>query len=329
MNQLERLIVASGAFGLSLGQGEPASAYAPNTHAEIGAIAVDRSDLDSVLKAQFGVNLGAAAVVKAESVRAWIAIGATREDSPDIRSLNHFHNPLAPWASAGGILGQSSVRWQQNPEQGLGGTWSWPVARQRFYDFLTLPSPVARALALADTARAVGQVMHMIQDAASPAHTRDDPHLIYDGYEARIEELRTSRDAILRARFQALLSAPSLLPAPSIFASVSDPQARPPIARLIDNETYTGSLPSYSVGAQAGLAEYTNGGYVSDDTIFRGFVLPRRESLGPAVFDPPAGEPGARRYFPKTSDGDPIDHFVAEGALYERLLFRGQPVGGL
>jgi hypothetical protein len=87
-------------------------------------------------------------------------------------------------------------------------------------------------------------------------------------------------------------------------------------------------VPSYSVGADAGLAEYTSGGYVSDDTIFLGFALPRRESLGPAVFDPPADTPGARRYFPKTTDGDTVSHFVAEGALYERLLFRGQLVGG-
>ncbi len=67
---------------------------------------------------------------------------------------------------------------------------------------------------------------------------------------------------------------------------------------------------------------------MSDDTIFLGFALPRRESLGPAVFDPPADTPGARRYFPKTTDGDTVSHFVAEGALYERLLFRGQLVGG-
>src|SRR5262249_44046089 len=44
--------------------------------------------------------------------------------------------------------------------------------------------------------------------------------------------------------------------------------------------------------------------------------------------DPPADTPGARRYFPKTVDGDAIGHFVAEGALYERPAFRGQLVGG-
>jgi hypothetical protein len=280
------------------------------------------------LKTQYRVDRGATFVVNGETIRTWIEIGATREDFPELRSLNHFHNPLKPWASAGGVLGQSSIYWQQGMEQGLGGTWSWPVARQRLFEFLTSPTPLERERALADSARALGQAMHMVQDAASPAHTRDDPHLIRDGYEARIEELRSSRDATLRSRFAALLAAPLALPPSAIFTLTDDPRAPAPVARLIDGDRFAGTVQSYVTGAQAGLAEYTSGGYVSDDTIFLGFALPRRESLGPAVFDPPAGTPGARRYFPKTTDGDAIDHFAAEGSLYERLLFRGQQVGG-
>src|SRR5690242_17079287 len=170
--------------------------------------------------------------------------------------------------------------------------------------------------------------MHVIQDATSPAHTREDPHLLHDGYEARIEELRSSRDAALRSRFQAFLDTASTAPSTAIFSATGDSRAPAPVARLIDSDRYAGTVPSYSVGGDIGVAEYTSGGYVSDDTIFvGGFALPRRESLGAAVFDP-EGTPGARRYFPKTADGDTIGHFVAEGALYERLLFRGQLVGG-
>src|SRR4029450_7679290 len=152
---------------------------------------------------------GATFIINGETIQTWIAIGAASEDLPESRSLNHFHNPLKPWSGAGGLLGQSSAYWQQNPDQGLGGTWSWPVARQRLLEFLTLPAPSAREQALADTARALGQVMHLVQDAASPAHTREDPHPIHDGYESRIEELRGSRAAALRSRFQALLTAPA------------------------------------------------------------------------------------------------------------------------
>ena len=322
------ILVAPGLLVLALGITESAQPYAPATHAEMGAVAVDRSNLDAILQSQYGIDQGVALTISGQSVRAWVALGATKEDFPAIRSLNHFHNPLKPWPSAGGLLGQSSVYWQQNLDQGFGGTWSWAVARQRLFEFLTLPAPAAREQALADAARALGQVMHMVQDAASPAHTREDPHLIHDGYEARIEELRASVEGPLRSRFQGLLAAPASLPETSIFTPTDDPQAPAPVARLIDNNGFTGTVGSYSVGAQSGLAEYTNGGYVSDDTIFLGFALPRRESLGPAVFDPPADTPGARRYFPKTTDGDAIDHFVAEGALYERLLFRGQLSGG-
>ena len=306
----------------------PAESYAPFTHTELGTIAVDRSNLDTILRSRYGVEGGASLVIGGQPIRRWVGIGATREDFPPFRSLNHFHNPLLPWADAGGRFGQSSVYWQQSPDQGMGGTWSWPVARQRLYDFLTLPSPAAREQALADTARALGQVMHMIQDAASPAHTRDDPHLFHDGYEARIEELRTSTDSGLRARFDALRARPSLLPGSGIFTLTDDARAPAPIAKLIDSDSYGGTVATYAAGVVAGLAEYTNGGYVSDDTIFLGFPLPRRESLGAPIFDPEPGAPGARRYFPKERDGDAVTHFVAEGALYERLLFWGQLLGG-
>ncbi|MCI0372141.1 MAG: hypothetical protein L0214_12405 [candidate division NC10 bacterium] len=166
--------------------------------------------------------------------------------------------------------------------------------------------------------------MHMIQDATSPPHTRDDPHPIHDGYEARVEELRQTN----RARFNQLLTAPSIFPSPSIFTPTGDARAPVPIARLIDSDTYRGTLDSYATGGQVGLAEYTNGGYVSVDTIFRDFPLPRRASLGEGFFDPPEGTPGSRQYFPKVADGDPVPHFVAEGSLFEPLRFRGQFLGG-
>ena len=323
-----RFWFVASAYAVVLTAAAPAESYAPFTHTELGLIAVDRSNLDTILRSRYDVEGGTSLVIGGQPIRRWVSIGATREDSPPFRSLNHFHNPLVPWADAGGLLGQSSVYWQQSVDQGAGGAWSGPIARQRLYDFLTSPSPAAREQALADTARALGQVMHMIQDAASPPHTRDDPHLIHDGYEARIEELRTSAEAGSRARFDALLARPSFAPGSDIFTLTDDPRAPAPIARLIDSDSYRGNVSSYSTGALAGLTEYTNGGYLSDDTIFLGFPLPRRESLGAPIFDPEAGTPGARRYFPKERDGDTIPHFVAEGALYERLLFWGQLLGG-
>jgi hypothetical protein len=289
--------------------------------------------VDAIFKSQYGIVAGLTQSLLGNTIEGWIRTGSLQEDLPFTRALNHFHNPLLPWDQAGltvGLqVGQSSVLWQQNPDQRdlflFQDTWSWPLARTRFLDFLTKPTQAERDRALADTARALGQVMHLVQDATVPAHVRNDPHLVLDGYERRMEELRTNRDAALRARFQSLLSLPALLPSPLIFSLTFDPQAPVPIARLIDTDTFSGiDIATYTTGNRIGVAEYTNGGYVSDDTIVRDFAFPRTESLGPAFCEPSPCVDGSRLYFAKVSEGDIVSHFVARGALQERLRFRGQ-----
>ena len=188
----------------------PALSYAPATHSR------DRRDG----RRSLGSGLDLEGSVSALTGSTFDVNGADRSrpgsGSAPTRRMSRRSGPSttftirsSPGRARAGLLGQSSIYWQQNADQGVGGTWSWPVARQRLFDFLTLSAPAAREQALADTARALGQVMHVVQDAASPAHTREDPHPIHDGYEARIEELRASLDDTLRSRFQALLAAPS------------------------------------------------------------------------------------------------------------------------
>ena len=235
-------------LGSLVGTVTAAHSYEPSTHGELSATAVDRSSLDVILKTQYRLDAGTGAVVGGkntllQSVRQWIADGGILEDSPPYRALNHFHNPTVPWLQAGVSIGRSSIYWQQEPSQGFlfGGTWSWPEARDRFYDFLTLNDPDARSEALAKAARALEQVMHMIQDATSPPHTREDPHLLHDGYEAHIDELRGGdKGSDIRARFDRLLALPAVLPSSEIFtATINEPRAPDPIARLIDTDRYT------------------------------------------------------------------------------------------
>ncbi len=121
----------------------------------------------------------------------WIGDGGQKEDEPDGlirtvlnrgRSNNHFHNPLETWDQAGldayiGPLhysGQSSILWSQNSNQDPGGKWSWYDARDYFYKGLTLTSKLGRDSAMANTFRALGQLMHLIEDASVPAHVRND-----------------------------------------------------------------------------------------------------------------------------------------------------------
>lgn len=311
----------------------PAAAYEPGTHREIGWRAVEVSTVDRILKDQFSLLAGANRPLRGSdgqtlSLRDWVGFGCFNEDVPSYRALNHFHNPLRPWPNAGlnviGVSpGDASVYWQQDPTQGNGGVWSWPFARRRFFDFLTSADQQERDAALADVGRALGQMAHLIQDATSPPHTRNDPHLVHDGYEAGMEQLRVRQ----HGTFQSIVGLPPVTADPAIFTATGDNRAPARIARLIDADLYGGAAPAGN-STLLGNAEYTNGGYVSDDTIFRDFALPRETALGAPFFDPPQGTPGARRYFPKVADGDSVSHFVAEGSLWERMQFAGQTIDG-
>jgi len=327
-----RCLIVAAAIGLSIAAG-PMLAYEPGTHLRIEQRAVDVSTVDRLLKDHFSLLSGKNQFLRADSGQGltlgqWMAVGAYMEDVPSFRALNHFHTPLLPWSSAGlnvaGVSpGVSSVYWQQTADQSFGGTWSWPFARRRFNDFLTSSNQADRDAALADVARAIGHMSHLIQDATSPPHTRNDAHLVYDGYEKTIEEFRVNESL----RFSQLLAGAPVGANSAIFTPTGDARAPATIARLIDSDTYAGAQPPLN-GTLLGASEYTNGGYVSDDTIFLDFPFPSPASLGPAFFDPPQGTPGARRYFPKIFDGDHVSHFVAEGTLWERLRFRGQTLEG-
>lgn len=262
--------------------------------------------------------------------RELIGEGAQGEDEPVTRVVNHFHDPLRPWESAGLRLlvqiGQSSILWQQAPVQnGLlgGGNWAWQHARRHYFTALTARTSREREEAFARTFLALGHLMHMVQDASVPAHVRNDPHLLRDGYEHWVEAVRASTDPGRRALFTSLLEQPPVRPEPAIFTRTGSAQAPVPVARLIDRDLFTGTDAAGLVGAVPGVAEYTSGNFLSDDTIFAGYVLPRPEGLGPG-FLVPEGR-GVRRYFPKTGDGEPVQHFVAEGVWAERLRFRGRP----
>src|SRR5713226_7750766 len=170
-----------------------AFAYDIPTHRALGLRAADEAGgLHGVLIDDLGFPEGKETFLANGGTRLhvteWVQEGAGREDSPFWRVRHHFHNPLQAWDSAGltadigfGIqLGHSSIVWSQRSfqegPQG-GGTWSWPLARQRFLAALTGRTPTEREVALADTFRALGHVTHFIQDATVPAHVRNDMHL--------------------------------------------------------------------------------------------------------------------------------------------------------
>ena len=154
---------------------EPSYAYEIHTHDLISGIAGEQSTAGGVLQDSFGLSPGLDSLVGGQSLALWLRQGALREDN-QLRFLNHFHNPLADsWTGAGllGSVGQSAVLWAQNREQGFPG-WSWSDVRELYFDAMTKATRTDRDRALAGTFEGLGHQIHLVQDAASPAHARND-----------------------------------------------------------------------------------------------------------------------------------------------------------
>lgn len=326
------------------------SAYDLSTHRALTRKAVSVSALDTRLKNLGFADSGATKLlgVPAED---WVRDGSAFEDQPAKRVVNHFHNPMKPWNLAGltilgDQLGQSSVLWQQNPDQdgllGLnGGTWSWPKARQLFITALTSSAAADREAAFAKTFRALGQLMHLVQDASVPAHARNDPHLYLevlgriigtpDGYE-RWAEANVNSEV-----FRAALNAEPVRPGPAIFTGLSDLGAPVPVAGLIDTGRYGASRSAgILTETNIGIAEYTSGNFLSDSRnslndakVLEDFPFPAPTSvdLGPLENAPRTGH--LRRYFRKVRDGERVDHLAVPSALYNSLpaALRDRKVG--
>jgi hypothetical protein len=285
-----------------------AAGYEVQTHAEITRIAGTRSSLDEVLRVRLGVSGGLGTNIRGYDLTNWLAQGGRREDD-FLRFLNHFHNPIAEWSAAGllGSVGQSSILWGQNTT--LSG-WSWQDVRNAFFDALTRSTRSDRELRLTRTFEGLGRQVHLVQDAASPAHTRDDPHALYN-YESLVDDVRERAETTFNAWLAASPDTPGV-PDPGWQMLDSNPLAPVATARLIDTDRYLGGNPAITVGALIGLAEYTNANFFSEDRIFtendvdtlKRFPYPNRASVTEQDFDVSVnGSAVKRRYFVKTADG--------------------------
>jgi hypothetical protein len=130
--------------------GAPAHAYDHPVHkaiAERAALAsLEAQDTLRALGLPEGVRTPLLADRLLLSADEWAGQGAALEDKPDLRVLNHFHDPRRGWGEAGlQVLliqvGQSSALWHQNasqdPNGARGGAWSWHDARRRLRLALT------------------------------------------------------------------------------------------------------------------------------------------------------------------------------------------------
>jgi hypothetical protein len=321
------LAVASIAQVLTTG----APAYEVTTHESISGLAAIRSSVGEVLRDSLGLGLGMDTAVDGQVLTRWLRQGAEREDG-QTRFFNHFHNPLADdWSRAGlgSGVGQSSILWGQNPGQGL-PSWSWQDVRQLYFDALTNGARADRDVRLGRTFEGLGRLVHLVQDAASPGHARDDPHVLYN-YETFV-------DAVLmedRDTFDGWLGgSPDIpeIPDPGWRSLDGHPLAPVAVARLIDTDRYTGGNPSVTGEGLVGLAEYTNANFFSEDRIFtendmnpgNRFPHPGRAEVAEGDVDVSVG--GAtvkRRYFLKAGVDGRVYRLATVGFLKNYHLERG------
>ncbi|MGE5810901.1 MAG: hypothetical protein ACM339_05330, partial [Ignavibacteria bacterium] len=220
--------------------------YETNVHRKMTGYAVSSSNISSYLKNDLNINL--TDNFRDRTAQEWMEDGSEWEDDNwTQRWLNHFYDPITGSGLTGSkAWGQPSLQWGKEYYSNL---WSWKWARNYFYNALAHASPDQRDAYFAKLFRSLGHIAHLVQDLASPAHVRNDPHgapiINYSMYE----DYTKKRAASL-----------SYSGYPAVDISVFN------------------SFDKFWASSGKGLSEYTNTNFFSDDTIFKNYPHPAREN---------------------------------------------------
>ena len=230
-----------------------AEAWEISTHRELTEKAIEfvASDLNTYLVDNLGLEGGLNASVDGMTAKKWMIEGSEFEDDWP-RFFRHFHEPISNTGL--GKSFDSSINWslRQKGEQ----EWSWNDAREYYFKALTSPTKSERDGNWGKTFRALGQVMHLLQDSANPAHVRDDPHVLRDGLH----------DFMDRNSVASYTSAGIISPDSSML-EVAGAVRNEPFSNLFDRNMYQGSNPEVTLGTDVGITEYASANFFSDDRI--------------------------------------------------------------
>lgn len=295
------------------------------THRYINQKAINNSELiNKTLNECLGFSKGIDEKICALEIWKWIREGGFHEDNPSYRPLRHFHDPLKTNWDEAGLLSQysSMIYWAQATEPGNSNSfyneYSWGMARKYYHQALLTGSEEEYA----KTFRALGQLMHLVSDAAVPEHVRNDMHPFSRPYEKWVQDIIET------------IEYDNFTVGSTIFSmAVSNASAPSPISAIWDHDEYRpdgSNLPDGSNNT-IGLAEYTNANFWTEDT-FTDYPHPRLDEtdydenicLNPEPVDAEDGETDNRIYFSKNS-GDPVEHFAAAGYWYYQLSMWNAP----
>lgn len=233
--------------------------YEIETHRAITSKAINVGKLSAYLQDNFGIQVSTqfqdVNSNEQRSAFSWIVEGSGWEDN-DPRYVNHYHNPLTNKGLTDSIdfFAQSALDW------GITGSWylfnndySWQKARDYYLNALTKTTKVERDGNFAKAFRSIGQIVHLIQDMAQPAHVRNDNHAILSAGSKFWERYDFYESFVYR----------------KINPYSYSVTAFPTFGKLVDfwdGDKYIDS-PSQQSGFY-GLAEFTSYNFFSEETIF-------------------------------------------------------------
>lgn len=247
--------------------------------------------LDAYIKRNLGVQSGIEGKFDSHEVWWWIQKGGLYEDIPVfylpyLRSFNHFHNPLTEEGFKGNCLGSSlcvsSTVWALMPlgtQSSITGNYSWHDLRDYYLKALTSTEATTRNTYFAKTFRGLGQLMHLIEDASVPAHTRNDAHLFGYHYEKAVENIRNSKDTQIKKVYEDAVLKPlnfnGIINNMTSFIDTNQYNNPNPDPNATANLTTDSNGNRYSI---IGLSEYTQANFVSEGlfgTNFSNFPYPQ------------------------------------------------------
>lgn len=325
------------------------------THPKITKSAIEYSLLNNYLIHQLDFKDGIATKIPSDTqktIRFWLEEGSKLEDIPNCRASNHFHNPLRLWSEAamsdqplwldviclGWKPWYSNVTWATGYLSPAGTPISrdsqemgWDNAREYYYLALTSTFNTDREAYFAKTFQAMGQVLHLLEDMAVPAHVRNDfaSHLTFNG----ITDMNPINWFGNPFEFYVKTHPEVIASANPVFSSFVNPR----LTDFWDTDQYTGQDPSTLISLSLGIAEFTNSNYFSDDTIPNNnptsehtFLFPQVNSTNTQICeDYEPGTTDIRKYISRKDRGATCspasemrtaDHFATPSLLNEDYL---------
>lgn len=327
------------------------------THPDLTRIATDKSNLDQYLM-NIGYPKGVDTSYGGKTIVDLLKQGSTHEDTTP-RAYNHFYNPITDSGLDDEVLfweftGESSLDWARGYSDAGNlddcepveysfsnhqcNAYAWRKAKESFYTALTSKTQQDRDKHLMVFYEQLGRILHLLEDAGVPAHTRndfkghiscrkltdyrldlDDPLTIITGWFSNLYEYRVEKNPELVTRAIVL---PEHVPDLREFNSFES---------FWDRNHYRGDDPSVTAPQgdntlTCGLAEYSNVNFLSTCSMFpeglegndrHYFPYPSMQSTRHVDVD--AGWGRKRRYLQKTGHGD-TGYYVARCELWDSPL---------